>query len=179
VAARLDLQRRRSALKETMGKIYSKWLQQQWVENPKGFWLLFISQNGPPTAGWISPCSADSAAARDSSYSTSRRTSPRGLGYVYSTTWEATRLRSISGHILQDDPSIREEVLDSRLGGSVPRVLRFFLSRFFGIFLPRLQMDPQPESATQPKARGLLHMECNFANRTSISAPASRQRGNF
>jgi hypothetical protein len=28
---------------------------------------------------------------------------------------------------IQDDPSIREEVLDSRLGGSVPRVLRFFL----------------------------------------------------
>jgi hypothetical protein len=27
----------------------------------------------------------------------------------------------------QDDPSIREEVLDSRLGGSVSRVLRFFL----------------------------------------------------
>jgi hypothetical protein len=27
----------------------------------------------------------------------------------------------------QDDPLIREEVLDSRLGGSVPRVLRFFL----------------------------------------------------
>jgi hypothetical protein len=24
-------------------------------------------------------------------------------------------------------------------------------------------MDPQPESATQPKARGLLHMECYFA----------------
>jgi hypothetical protein len=24
-------------------------------------------------------------------------------------------------------------------------------------------MDPQPESATQPKARGLLHMECDFA----------------
>jgi hypothetical protein len=30
----------------------------------------------------------------------------------------------------QDDPSIREEVLDSRLGGSVPRVLRFFLRIF-------------------------------------------------
>jgi hypothetical protein len=44
----------------------------------------------------------------------------------------------------------------------VPRVLRFF-SRFFRIFLPKLQMDPQPESTTQPKARGLLHMECNFA----------------
>jgi hypothetical protein len=39
----------------------------------------------------------------------------------------------------------------------------FFLSGFFGIFWPRLQMDPQPESMTQPKARGLLHMECDFA----------------
>jgi hypothetical protein len=25
------------------------------------------------------------------------------------------------------------------------------------------QMDPQSESTTQPKARGLLHMECDFA----------------
>jgi hypothetical protein len=24
-------------------------------------------------------------------------------------------------------------------------------------------MDPQPEFTTQPKARGLLHMECDFA----------------
>jgi hypothetical protein len=24
-------------------------------------------------------------------------------------------------------------------------------------------MDPQPEPTTQPKARGLLHMECDFA----------------
>jgi hypothetical protein len=54
----------------------------------------------------------------------------------------------------------------------VPRVLRFFLSRIFGTFLPRLHMDPQPESTTQPKARGLLHME-------SILAPASRQCGHF
>jgi hypothetical protein len=114
-------------------------------------------------ARWISLRLADSATARDSLYSTSRRASPRGLGYFYSTTWEAKRLRSISGHILQDDPSIREEVLDSRLGGSVPRVLRFFLSGFFGIFLPNLQMDPQPEPETQPKARGLLHMECDVA----------------
>jgi hypothetical protein len=96
---------------------------------------------------------ADSAAARDLSTSTSRRASPLGLGYLYSTTWEATRLRSIPEHILQDDPSIREEVLDSRLGGSVPRAFGFF-SGFFGIFLPKLQMDPQPESTTQPKARG-------------------------
>jgi hypothetical protein len=38
-----------------------------------------------------------------------------------------------------------------------------FFFRFFGIFLPKHQMDPQPESTTQPKARGLLHMECDFA----------------
>jgi hypothetical protein len=35
----------------------------------------------------------------------------------------------------------------------VPRAFGFF-SGFFGIFLPKLQMDPQPESTTQPKARG-------------------------
>jgi hypothetical protein len=39
----------------------------------------------------------------------------------------------------------------------------FFSTDFLGYFLPRLQMDPQPEPATQPKARGLLHMECDFA----------------
>jgi hypothetical protein len=38
-----------------------------------------------------------------------------------------------------------------------------FFSGFFGIFLPKLLMDPQPEFTTQPKARGLLHMECDFA----------------
>jgi hypothetical protein len=37
VAARLDLQRRQRALEENLAKIYSKWLQQRWVENPKGF----------------------------------------------------------------------------------------------------------------------------------------------
>jgi hypothetical protein len=44
----------------------------------------------------------------------------------------------------------------------VPRVLRFFL-RIFRDILAKLQMDPQPESTTQPKARGLLHIECDFA----------------
>jgi hypothetical protein len=39
-----------------------------------------------------------------------------------------------------------------------------FFSRFFGIFLPKHQMDPKPESTTQPKARGLLHMKCDFAS---------------
>jgi hypothetical protein len=38
-----------------------------------------------------------------------------------------------------------------------------FFFGFFGIILLKHQMDPQPESATQPKARGLLHMECDFA----------------
>jgi hypothetical protein len=40
-------------------------------------------------------------------------------------------------------------------GSGAPCHVSFgFFSRFFGIFLPKLQMDPQPESATQPKARG-------------------------
>jgi hypothetical protein len=98
-----------------------------WGEKP---WLLFISQRGPSMAGWISLRSADSAAARDLSNSTSRHASPRGLGYFYSTSWEAARFKSISGHILQDNPSIREEVLDSRLRGYVPHVLRYFLQIF-------------------------------------------------
>jgi hypothetical protein len=52
----------------------------------------------------------------------------------------------------------------STQGSGVPCHMSFgFFSGFFRIFLPKLQMDPQPESTTQPKARGLLHMECNFA----------------
>jgi hypothetical protein len=38
-----------------------------------------------------------------------------------------------------------------------------FFSGFYGIILPELQIDPQLEATTQPKARGLLHMECDFA----------------
>jgi hypothetical protein len=52
----------------------------------------------------------------------------------------------------------------STQGSGAPCHVSFgFFSGFFGIFLPKLQMDPQLESATQPKARGLLHMECDFA----------------
>jgi hypothetical protein len=83
-------------------------------------------------AGWISPRSADTAAARDPSYSTSRRASPRGLGYDYSTTWEATRYRSISGHILQDDPSIREEVSTQGSGAPCHVSFGFFSPDFSG-----------------------------------------------
>jgi hypothetical protein len=105
---------------------------------------------------------ADSAVVPNSSNSTSRRASSLGLGYFYSTSWVATRLKSNSGHILQDDPSIREEVLDSKLGAPCHVSFGFF-SGFCGVFLPKFQMHPQPESTTQPKARGLLHMECDFA----------------
>jgi hypothetical protein len=98
----------------------------------------------PSTAGWISLQTADSAAAPDSSTSTSRRASSRGLGYFYSTSWLVTRLKSNSGHILQDDPSIREIVLDSRIGGSVPRVLRFSL---------RILRDILAKTSDGPSAR--------------------------
>jgi hypothetical protein len=52
----------------------------------------------------------------------------------------------------------------STQGSGAPCHMSFgFFSGFFGIILPELQMDPQPESTTQPKTRGLLHMECDFA----------------
>jgi hypothetical protein len=52
----------------------------------------------------------------------------------------------------------------STQGSGAPCHVSFgFFSEFYRIFLPKLQMDPQPESTTQPKARGLLHMECDFA----------------
>jgi hypothetical protein len=52
----------------------------------------------------------------------------------------------------------------STQGSGTPCHVSFgFFSGFFGVFLPKLQMDPQPEPTTQPKARGLLHMECDFA----------------
>jgi hypothetical protein len=76
------------------------------VKNPKGFGSIYKSIVAPPTAGWISFQMANSAAAPDSSTSTSRRTSSRGLGYFYSTSWVAAGFKSNSRHILQDDPSI-------------------------------------------------------------------------
>jgi hypothetical protein len=52
----------------------------------------------------------------------------------------------------------------STQGSGAPCHVSFgFFSGFFGIILPKLQIDPQPESTTQLKARGLLHMECDFA----------------
>jgi hypothetical protein len=132
-ATRLDLnspQRRQCALAVVPGLIYWEWLRMRGVKTLRVLASIYKSTAAPPTAGWISSQTADSAAAPDSSNSTSRCASSWGLGYFHSTSWVATRLKSNSGHILQDDPSIREEVLESRLEGSVPRVLRFFLRIF-------------------------------------------------
>jgi hypothetical protein len=52
----------------------------------------------------------------------------------------------------------------STQGSGAPCHVSFgFFSGFRGIIFPKLQIDPHPESTTQPKARGLLHMECDFA----------------
>jgi hypothetical protein len=52
----------------------------------------------------------------------------------------------------------------STQGSRVPCHVSFsFFSRFCGIILPELQIDPQPESTTQPNAQGLLHLEYDFA----------------
>jgi hypothetical protein len=52
----------------------------------------------------------------------------------------------------------------STQGSGAPCHVSFgFFSVFCGIILPELQINPQPESMTQPKARGLLHTECDFA----------------
>jgi hypothetical protein len=52
----------------------------------------------------------------------------------------------------------------STQGSGAPCHVSFgFFSGFCRIILPELQIDPQPESTTQPKALGLLHMECDFA----------------
>jgi hypothetical protein len=70
------------------------------------------------------------------------------------------QLRTLSTHKM----TLQFERKYSTQGSGAPFHVSFgFFSGFFGIILPELQMDPQPESTTQPKARGLLHMECDFA----------------
>jgi hypothetical protein len=57
-----------------------------------------------------------------------------------------------------EDPWI-DYLIISRLGGCYATpIVQFFQDGRF-----RIKIDPQLESATQPKARGLLHMECDFA----------------
>jgi hypothetical protein len=58
----------------------------------------------------------------------------------------------------------------STQGSGAPCHVSFgFFSGFCEIILPELQIDPRPESTTQPKAWGLLHKECDFA----IALPCS------
>jgi hypothetical protein len=47
--------------------------------------------------------------------------------------------------------------------GALCHVSFGFFSGFCEIILPELQIDPQPESTTPAKSRGLLQMECDFA----------------
>jgi hypothetical protein len=57
-----------------------------------------------------------------------------------------------------EDPWI-DYLIISRLGGCYATpIIQFFQDGRF-----RNKTDPQLESVTQPKARGLLHMECDFA----------------
>jgi hypothetical protein len=57
-----------------------------------------------------------------------------------------------------EDPWI-DYLIISRLGGyyATPIVQFFQDGRF------RIKIEPQLEPANQPRARGLLHMECDFA----------------
>jgi hypothetical protein len=57
-----------------------------------------------------------------------------------------------------EDPWI-DYLIISRLGGCYATpIIQFFQDGTF-----KIKIDPQLESATQTKARGLLHMECDFA----------------
>jgi hypothetical protein len=57
-----------------------------------------------------------------------------------------------------EDPSIDYLIISRLEGYYATPIIQFFKDRRFSI-----KIDPQLESATQPKARGLLHMECDFA----------------
>ena len=50
---------------------------------------------------------------------------------------------------------LEELLLESRLGGCMLHVLRFFRSGFFGIIAEISGLDPQLGSSIQPQARGL------------------------
>jgi hypothetical protein len=63
-----------------------------------------------------------------------------------------------------EDPWI-DYLIISRLGGCYATpIIQFFQNGRF-----RIKIDPQLESTTQPKARELLHMECDFATALSYN----------
>jgi hypothetical protein len=95
------------------------------------------------------------------------RSQARGLLTNHYSTW-LIQLSYLGGYTLQDtrmmafanteDPWI-DYLIISRLGGCYATpIIQFFQDRRFII-----KIDPQLESATQPKARGLLNMEYDFA----------------
>jgi hypothetical protein len=57
-----------------------------------------------------------------------------------------------------EDPWIDYLIISRLEGCYATPIIQIFQDRRFGI-----KIDPQLESMTRPKARGLLHMECNFA----------------
>jgi hypothetical protein len=60
--------------------------------------------------------------------------------------------------VINEDPWI-DYLIISRPGGCYTTpIIQIFQDRTF-----RIKIDPQLESTTQPKARGLLHMKCDFA----------------
>jgi hypothetical protein len=60
--------------------------------------------------------------------------------------------------------TLQVEMKYSTQGSGAPCHVSFgFFSGFCGIILPELRIDPQPESTTQTKAWGLLHIEWDFA----------------
>jgi hypothetical protein len=60
--------------------------------------------------------------------------------------------------------TLQFERKNSTQGSGAPCHVSFgYYSGLYGMILQELQMDPQLESTTQPKARGILRMECDFA----------------
>jgi hypothetical protein len=142
-----------------------KWLQARGgVKNPKGFGF-YLSVNW-----WLRNGRMDmyrqmtQRRPPDSSTSSSRRALSRGLGYDYSNSLGSNKIQEQLRTPSTSKMTLQFERKYSTQGSGAPCHMSFgFFSRFYGIILPELQIDPQPESTTQSKARGLLHMECDFA----------------
>jgi hypothetical protein len=62
------------------------------------------------------------------------------------------------GFVNTEDPWIDYLIISRLEGCYATPIIQFFQHRRL-----RIKIDPQLESATQPKAQGLLHMECDFA----------------
>jgi hypothetical protein len=167
----LDLLRRQQALGVDSLQMQREWLQLEWVKTLRVLASIY-KPNRLRNGSWISPRAADSAAARDPSYSTSRLPGKRLVSRASHDTFFKKTLQFERKYSTQGS------------GGSVPRVLRFFLSGFFGIFLPRFQMDPQPEPAAQGSGaipcgvrfcKSHLHISSGFKTRQAFFEDIRKQ----